>query len=111
MDNLSYLIHCLGINATYRGYHYLHRAIFLALSDEDYLLSITKRMYIDIATFYHVPVNNIERNIRTVISVCWERGNKELLCEIAPYPLMFKPSAGEFIDILTTYCKINKIDS
>lgn len=52
MENLSQLIHRLGINATYRGYHYLYRAVLLALSDEDYLLSITKKMYLDIAAYY-----------------------------------------------------------
>ena len=76
----------LGINATYRGYHYLYRAVLLALSDEDYLLSITKKMYLDIAAYYGIPVSNVERNLRTVITICWERGNREFLTEIASYP-------------------------
>ena len=78
MENLSQLIHRLGINATYRGYHYLYRAVLLALSDEDYLLSITKKMYLDIAAYYGIPVSNVERNLRTVITICWERGNRIL---------------------------------
>ena len=89
MENLSQLIHRLGINATYRGYHYLYRAVLLALSDEDYLLSITKKMYLDIAAYYGIPVSNVERNLRTVITICWERGNREFLTEIASYPLTF----------------------
>ncbi len=94
MENLSQLIHRLGINATYRGYHYLYRAVLLALSDEDYLLSITKKMYLDIAAYYGIPVSNVKRNLRTVITICWERGNREFLTEIASYPLTFRPSAG-----------------
>ena len=69
MENLSQLIHRLGINATYRGYHYLYRAVLLVLSDEDYLLSITKKMYLDIAAYYGIPVSNVERNLRTVITI------------------------------------------
>nr|WP_317450067.1 sporulation initiation factor Spo0A C-terminal domain-containing protein [uncultured Sellimonas sp.] len=109
MENLSQLIHRLGINATYRGYHYLYRAVLLALSNEEYLLSITKKMYLDIASYYHTPVSNVERNLRTVITICWERGNRELLTQIASYPLVFKPSAGEFIDILVAYCQEHNI--
>lgn len=109
MGNLSQLIHRLGINATYRGYHYLYKAVLLALSDEDYLLSITKKMYLDIAAYYGIPVSNVERNLRTVITICWERGNREFLTEIASYPLTFRPSAGEFIDILVAYCREHQI--
>lgn len=109
MENLSQLIHRLGINATYRGYHYLYRAVILALSNEEYLLSITKKMYLDISSYYHTPVSNVERNLRTVITICWERGNKEFLSQIASYPLGFKPSAGEFIDILVAYCQEHNI--
>ena len=93
----------------YRGYHYLYRAVLLALSDEDYLLSITKKMYLDIAAYYGIPVSNVERNLRTVITICWERGNREFLTEIASYPLTFRPSAGEFIDILVAYCREHQI--
>lgn len=109
MNNLSHLLHCLGINATYRGYHYLYQAVELALTDEEYLVAITKRMYIDIASYYHIPVSNVERNLRTVITVCWERGNRNLLRQISYEPLLIKPSAGKFIDILVTYCKLQKI--
>ena len=109
MENLSQLIHRLGINATYRGYHYLYRAVLLALSDEDYLLSITKKMYLDIAAYYGIPVSNVARNLRTVITICWERGNREFLTEIASYPLTFRPSARKFIDILVAYCREHQI--
>ena len=111
MENLSQLIHRLGIHATYRGYHYLYRAVLLALSNEEYLLSITKKMYLDIASYYHTPVSNVERNLRTVITIGWDRGNRELLGQIASYPLTFKPSAGEFIDILVAYCQEHHITS
>lgn len=105
MEEIESLIHSLGINATYRGYRYLSYAIFLALKDEDYLLFIGKYLYTTIADKYNTTPIGVERNIRTVITTCWERGNRQLLKQAAPYPLVSKPSAGEFMDILVTYLK------
>ena len=105
MNDIFRLIRQLGINSTYRGYRYLYSAILLAMRDEEYLLSITKRMYLDIAHQYETTAGCVERSLRTVISVCWERGNRDFLREITPYPLQTKPTAGEFIDILTAHCK------
>ncbi len=104
-EEIKHLIHSLGINATYRGYRYLCYAVELAMKDEDYLLCISKWLYPEIAAKYETTVNGVERNIRTVITVCWERGNRKLLDHISAYPLTSKPSTGEFIDILITYLK------
>lgn len=103
MEEIQKLIHSLGINATYQGYRYLCYAVSLALEDEDRLLFISKSLYPLIAEKYQSNAGTVERNIRTVITVCWDRGNRDLLKEIAPYPLTAKPTAGEFIDILVTY--------
>jgi two-component system response regulator (stage 0 sporulation protein A) len=47
---------------------------------------------------------NIEHDIRTVINVCWIT-NKDTLEEIAGYPLNYKPTNSEFVDILAYYLK------
>ena len=39
---IEYLIRSLGIGATYRGYEYLIYGIRLCLSDENYLLFVSK---------------------------------------------------------------------
>ena len=46
---IEYLIRSLGIGATYRGYRYLSYGIQLCLKDEDYLLSVSKLLYPQIA--------------------------------------------------------------
>lgn len=97
------LVRSLGIGATYRGYHYLCYAVYLCLEDEEYLLSVSKLLYPKIAHTYHTTSCNVERNIRTVIKVCWDHGNTELLQEIAMHTLDSRPSAGQFIDILVGY--------
>lgn len=104
-EEIQHLIHSLGINTTYHGYRYLCYAVELAVEDEDYLLCISKWLYPAIAAKYETTINSVERNIRTVITICWERGNRKLLNKISAYPLSSKPSTGEFIDILVTYLK------
>ena len=47
------------------------------------------------------PVN-IEHDIRTVINVCWT-ANKETMDRIAGYPLRYRPTNSEFVDMLAYY--------
>ena len=94
------LVRSLGIGATYRGYSYLNYGIRLCLMDENYLLAISKALYPEIAKAYGTTSSSVERDIRTVIKVCWERGNRNLLQKLALHPLDYRPTAGEFFDIL-----------
>lgn len=105
MKEIQYLVHSLGIGGNYQGYRYLTLAISLCLQNEDYLLSVSKLLYPEIARTYHTTACSVERNLRTVISICWERGNRKLLEELSLYPLFSKPTSSEFLDILTTHLK------
>ena len=78
-QKIEYLIRSLGIGATYRGYRYLSYGIQLCLENEDYLLSVSKMLYPQIAEHYYTTSYSVERDLRTVIKVCWDRGNKKLL--------------------------------
>ena len=64
------LIRSLGIGATYRGYHYLSYGIALCLQDENYLLSVSKLLYPQIARMFRTTSASVERDLRTVIKVC-----------------------------------------
>ena len=105
MNEIPHLVRSLGIGATYRGYRYLLLALSLCLEDEDYLLGISKILYPYIAQMYQTSASSVERDLRTVITVCWERGNRNLLQQISPCPLSGKPTTGEFLDILTHYLR------
>ena len=97
------LVRSLGVGATYRGYRYLVYAVALCLQDEDYLLSVSKLLYPKIAHTYCTTSCSVERDIRTVIRVCWDRGGKAYLEKLAMHSLDIRPTAGEFIDILVGY--------
>lgn len=103
MKEIQYLVRSLGIGGNYQGYKYLTYAISLCLEDEDYLLSVSKLLYPEIAKMYKTTACSVERNLRTVVAVCWERGNRALLETISLYPLISKPTTSEFLDIVTTH--------
>lgn len=108
---IEYLIRSLGIGATYRGYAYLIYGTRLCLSDENYLLFVSKYLYPDIARHYNTTSYSVERNICTVIKVCWEHGNKSLLEKIALRPLHLKPTSSEFFDIITAHLRKTAISA
>lgn len=97
------LIRSLGIGATYRGYRYLSYGILLCLQDENYLLSVSKLLYPQIARMYCTTSCSVERDLRTVIRVCWERGDRSYLERLAMHPLDSRPTSSEFLDILVAY--------
>jgi two-component system response regulator (stage 0 sporulation protein A) len=89
----------LGIHSTYKGYYYLISSLELIMEDESILLYLNRLLYPEVAKKYHTSPYCIERDIRTIVNQCWN-SHRELLLNIAPYPLERKPSVGEFLDIL-----------
>lgn len=94
------LLHRLGITANYEGYFYTAYAVSLVEKQPDRLLLVTKWLYPDIAKQYNTTWQCVERNIRTVISLAWER-NPTQLVRLAGHGLDRKPSVGQFVGILT----------
>ncbi len=90
----------LGIHATYKGYHFLVMALELTLEDDDRLLYVTKNLYPTVAHHYHTTIECVDRNLRTVVRNCWNSDQRNLLQNIASYPLKSCPTVTEFIDIL-----------
>lgn len=90
----------LGMPAHLRGYHYLREAICLSMENMELVGSITKLLYPEIAKTYHTTNEKVERAIRSVIEIGWERGNEELFEEIFGYSRIhgkIRPTNSEFI--------------
>ena len=103
MNEIYHLVRQLGIHANLSGYYYLVHAIALVADDNSYLYNIAKRLYPKIAEQFNTTSTSIDRNLRTVIRIIWERGNLHYLEKIAGYSIDYKPSNGEIIDILASY--------
>ena len=102
MKKIYGIIRKLGVTSKYKGYYYVVDAIHLAMESQDQPIRITKDIYPYLAKKYKTTPMNIEHNIRTVINVCWET-NRKGMDEIAGYPLTYKPTNSEFIDMAAYY--------
>ena len=96
----------LGSSATYRGHQQTVLACELIGKDETLLLSVTRELYPKVAERYGCNVDNVERNIRTLIKHIWNE-HPEKLIEISRCDLKYPPTAAEFLDYLVTYIQRN----
>ncbi|MBE6948774.1 MAG: hypothetical protein E7456_02895 [Ruminococcaceae bacterium] len=106
MKEIDNLLRRLGIGSNYYGFQITAAAVELVLKDLDRLLFVTKELYPDVAEKCNCSVYSVERNIRTVARVAWNR-NPELLISLAQYPMSVPPSASQFIDILAAHLARN----
>ena len=90
----------LGIGPNYLGYVYLTAALDLISSDLTYLQAVTTRLYPAIGRLYAVTPYAVERDIRTIIDICWREGGRDRVSAVAGRPLKYKPSNGQFLAIL-----------
>lgn len=102
MKTVYRLIRQMGVTSKYTGYYFVADAVKLSMEDSGHPLRITKDVYPPLARKYKSTPNNIEHNILTVVNVCWS-ANKEQMDRIAGYPLSYKPTTSEFVDMLAFY--------
>lgn len=102
MEKAYEIIGKLGITSKYRGYFFVTDAIDLAMNTHDKPIKVTKDIYPYLAKKYKTTPMNIERNVRTVITMCWET-NKKGVDEIAGHPLTYRPTNSQFIDMVAYY--------
>ena len=104
MDSRLFLIRKvlwdLNIPPTYLGAHYLAYAELLVLEDQRRLTMVTKWLYPEIAARYHTSWQAVERNIRTVISLCWARDAGAQMERIMGCTFSSKPSPSGMIQVL-----------
>lgn len=108
MDAEQLLRH-LGTAGNLKGFRSAAYMIELVERDPDAITGITKRVYPEAAKQFGVTAASVERNLRTVIRVCWTRGNRAFLCEMAGRQLHCQPTNGMFLDIAANYLRKQKI--
>lgn len=95
-------IQYLGIPGRYYGQRYLIRCVELVLEDENRLLKVTKLLYPAVADEFGATSAQVQKDIRTVISVFWDGPGRKRLEELIGYELAWKPAPNEMIDLLAT---------
>ena len=102
-QQVTEMIHEVGIPAHIKGYHYLRDAILMILEDGDLLNAVTKILYPTIAKRNKTTSSRVERAIRHAIEVAWSRGNPDVLNAMFSYTVSTgkgKPTNSEFIALI-----------
>ena len=103
VGRIEEVIRALGISRNYEGYPCIVHAVDLVVDDPALLRAVTKALYPAVAGYLGVSTVNVERNLRTVVKTCWERGNRPLLDKLAGFPLQCTPTTGEMIDYVAHF--------
>ena len=102
------LLSRMGISASIKGYHFIRRAVIMAVEDEEMLVGITKGLYPDIAKQYKTSASKVERAIRHAIESAWKKNGPQVYFETAGYLPSEKPTNGQFIAALSEYFRLQK---
>ena len=102
-QDVTDMIHEIGVPAHIKGYQYLREAIMMSVEDTTMLSSITKILYPTIAKRFGTTPSRVERAIRHAIEVAWSRGRMETLDALFGYTINTgkgKPTNSEFIALI-----------
>lgn len=109
-QELSKLLHELGIPSNIKGYEYLRDAI-INIYNSKKVTGITKGLYPEIANKYDTSPSKVERAIRHAIEISSNRGNLDLMDEIFGHSVDIekaKPTNSEFIVTIADKLKLEK---
>ena len=102
-EEVTSVLHKLGVSANIKGYAYLRTAILLTVEKPNEMSAVTKVLYPTVAKIYGTKPSCVERAMRHAISTAWERG------DIASLGFYFgntvknrrgKPTNSEFIAMI-----------
>jgi two-component system response regulator (stage 0 sporulation protein A) len=105
------ILHQIGVPAHIKGYQFLRDAILLTMEDGEYINSVTKRLYPEIAKRNHTTASRVERAIRHAIEVAWDRGDVDTLNRYFGYTihnLRGKPTNSEFVAMIADKMRLDK---
>ena len=106
--NAEELLRNLGIAGNLKGFRYAVHMIELVEKDPSLVTSLTKSLYPDTAKYFRVIAASVERNMRTIVKVCWNRGDRDLLAKVAGVRLTYPPTNGMFLDMTANYLRRQK---
>ena len=103
-NDVTEIIHEIGVPAHIKGYQYLREAIVLSINDREMMSSVTKVLYPTVAKMYSTTASRVERAIRHAIEVAWDRGDVDVLSSYFGYTIQSsrgKPTNSEFIAMIS----------
>ncbi|GAA0177204.1 sporulation transcription factor Spo0A [Clostridium sediminicola] len=112
-QEITNIIHEIGVPAHIKGYMYLREAINMVVNNMELLSAVTKELYPSIAKKYNTTASRVERAIRHAIEVAWSRGQVDTINRIFGYTVSNgkgKPTNSEFIAMVADKLRLkNKV--
>ena len=109
-NDVTRLLHEIGIPAHIKGYQYLRDAIAISGVEEEIMISVTKVLYPAIAKRHNTTSSRVERAIRHAIEVAWTRGRLDTIHELFGYTISNgkgKPTNSEFIALISDKIRLD----
>ena len=109
-NDVTQMLHELGIPAHIKGYQYLRDAIIISVGDQEMLTSVTKILYPSIAKKHQTTPSRVERAIRHAIEVAWSRGKMDTINDLFGYTVSNgkgKPTNSEFIALIADKIRLD----
>ncbi|MDO4295962.1 MAG: sporulation transcription factor Spo0A [bacterium] len=109
-NDVTQMLHEIGIPAHIKGYQYLRDAIAVSVTDQEMLTSVTKILYPSIAKQHQTTASRVERAIRHAIEVAWSRGKMDTINELFGYTVnggKGKPTNSEFIALIADKIRLD----
>lgn len=109
-NDVTQMLHEIGIPAHIKGYQYLRDAITMSVNDKEMLSSVTKILYPTIAKKRQTTPSRVERAIRHAIEVAWSRGKMDTINELFGYTVSTgkgKPTNSEFIALIVDKIRLD----
>lgn len=101
------LLRRVSVPAHVKGYTYLKDALGMCYSDPNYIQSITKRLYPDIARREETTTSRVERAIRHAIKISWDSSDPEVYKSLFG-PVLHQSTNSEFIAALTEQLRMER---
>ena len=100
IDEITNIIHQIGIPTNLKGYMYIREAIFMVINDIGLLSLVTKELYPSIGKKFNTTSSRVERSMRHALDIAWSGSSEEKITKIFGYTICNKkgkPSNSEFI--------------
>jgi two-component system response regulator (stage 0 sporulation protein A) len=100
IDQITNIMHEIGIPAHVKGYTFVREAISMVVNDVELLSAVTKELYPLLGEKFNTTGSRVERAIRHSIEVAWNRGQIETINKIFGYSSRNgkgSPTNSEFI--------------
>lgn len=102
-EEITKILHQLGVPAHLYGHNYLREAILMVLHDRSLATRLSKSVYPLIGRKYGKSIASVEKAMRNALDTAWLRGKTDLLNELFGYTISInkgRATNSEFISLI-----------